>query len=286
MSFQNAGDFLSNPDKIVITVNGAVWEAASIKSAMYGRNAYYIDKENSKIYFYKDKMEGNNTITIQNEGYDPLTLNVSLSNGNFDVSSSGSDPTPTPTPSASYLIIEGNYGKWTKGMSDGLAMTANGDFVKFRSVVVDGMTVDPANYTAVSGGTVVTFVSAYLESLTVGEHTVDIVYSDGKASGKFTVLAAQNAEPGNSDDTVGPQEPAQPSKPSKPGDQKPTSSITPAGTDVNPQKQQSARTGDSTAASDAPQTGDASELVLWLSLLLLAGGATVTVYAKKKKARD
>jgi len=58
---------------------------------------------------------------------------------------------------------------------------------------MDGALVDPANYTAVSGSTIVTFKPAYLETLALGKHTAEFVYTDGSASTSLTILSAGNA---------------------------------------------------------------------------------------------
>ena len=93
-------------------------------------------------------------------------------------------PPPAPNP---YRIIEGQAGVWTQGGGDGLRFTANADHGKFRSVSVDGATIASDKFTVQSGSTVVTLKAAYLETLSVGRHTLRITFTDGYAETYFTV---------------------------------------------------------------------------------------------------
>lgn len=58
---------------------------------------------------------------------------------------------------------------------------------KFKEVKVDNAVVDSSNYTLTEGSTIVTFKEAYLQSLSVGDHTFKIISTDGIASGKITI---------------------------------------------------------------------------------------------------
>ena len=89
---------------------------------------------------------------------------------------------------SAYDIIEGDEGQWTKGCGEGLSFVANGPLSKFVGIVVDEIELDKASFETKSGSTVITLIDAYLESLTVGEHTITVVYTDGETSGTFTVL--------------------------------------------------------------------------------------------------
>ena len=89
-----------------------------------------------------------------------------------------------------YRIIAGNGASWTKGSSAGLSLTANGLFAKFTGIEVDGVAVDAANYTAESGSTILCLQKAYLNSLSTGEHSIRILYTDGEAAGSFRIQAA------------------------------------------------------------------------------------------------
>ena len=108
-----------------------------------------------------------------------------------------------------YKIIDGADGVWKKGGNNSYAITCNGDIAKFSGIKVDGAFVDPANYDKRSGSTIVSFKSAYLETLSVGVHTVLFVYNDGTAD---TTLMHIDADSGGTDRN-------QPPVPSIPGNE-------------------------------------------------------------------
>ena len=91
-----------------------------------------------------------------------------------------------------YKIIEGANGTWTKNTDGTLTFRANGDLTKFTQVKVDGTVISSDKYTAASGSTIVTLKADYLSTLTVGKHTLTVVYSDGECSTDFEVQAAKN----------------------------------------------------------------------------------------------
>ena len=89
----------------------------------------------------------------------------------------------------SYSIIEGANGVWIQNSDGILTFRANGDFSKFTGVKVDGTLIDVKNYTAVSGSTVITLKADYLQTLSVGKHTLTIVYNDGECNTEFEIKA-------------------------------------------------------------------------------------------------
>ena len=91
-----------------------------------------------------------------------------------------------------YRIIEGNGSKWTVGDDGSLTITANGPVEKFTGIEVDGKAVDAANYTVKSGSTIISLKPEYLNTLSVGKHTLTVIYTDGEASGEFEIV--KNAE--------------------------------------------------------------------------------------------
>ena len=96
--------------------------------------------------------------------------------------------------------------------------------------------------------------ASYLETLSVGKHTLAIVSETGTAATEFTVKAAA------SDDIQPPQT-------------------------GNDQTGDSDNSGTSTGDTVSPRTGDSSNVVLWVSLLFASGAGLLgaTVYRRKKK---
>lgn len=88
------------------------------------------------------------------------------------------------------VITAGANGSWQKGTKDGLSFTSNAAYKHFRKVQVDGKNLDAANYTVKEGGTIVTLKAEYLETLSVGKHTLAIVSDTGTAAAEFTIQAA------------------------------------------------------------------------------------------------
>ena len=88
------------------------------------------------------------------------------------------------------VIIEGANGSWQKGTKDGLSFTSNAAFAHFLKVQVDGKDLDASDYAVKEGSTIVTLKAEYLETLSVGKHTLAIVSDTGTAAAEFTIEAA------------------------------------------------------------------------------------------------
>lgn len=157
-------------------------------------------------------------------------------------------PTPTPTPTISYTANDGSGNTiqsvtWQKGSGKNLDLTfkrSEDDHLTyglFGSLEIGGVTVGSANYGASEGSLKLSIKPEYLETLSVGDHTVKANFQDGSATVKLTVLAAA----------------------------------------TQPQKQGETRT--------SPNTGDESNLTLWISLMFLsvAGMLVVAVAAKRRR---
>ena len=107
--------------------------------------------------------------------------------------------TPAPASSSAaapaqvtYDILDGAGSSWTQNTDGSLAIRGSGEISKFREVKVDGVTVDPVNYTVTEGSTIITFKPEYLKSLSAGNHSFELVWTDGTAATNFTV--AENAD--------------------------------------------------------------------------------------------
>ena len=163
--------------------------------------------------------------------------------------------TMTPTAAGetpNYKIIEGANGTWTQNRDGTLVFRANGDFDKFTGIKIDGTLIDPKNYTAKSGSTIITLKADYLKTLSVGAHNLTVVYTDGECSTNFEVKQAASEQ----------------TKPTE-GDKSDTTTPT-GGKDTT-----------------SPQTGDNSNMLLWVALLFVSGAGVLgtTVYSKKKRVR-
>ena len=86
-------------------------------------------------------------------------------------------------------IIAGANATWHKGSGKDLSFTSNAAYGDFLKVLVDGEELDASNYAVEPGSTVVTLKASYLETLSVGKHTLGIVSDTGTAETEFTVAA-------------------------------------------------------------------------------------------------
>ena len=148
------------------------------------------------------------------------------------------------------IIIAGANGSWQKSGTDGLSFTSNAAFADFIKVQVDGKDLDASNYTIKEGSTIVTLNAAYLNTLSVGKHTLSIVSANGTATTEFTITAVQG---GNDSQTGGDTTPQEPGK--------------------------------NEGAVTSPQTGDSSNMALWIALLFVSGVGLfgAAVYSRKRK---
>ena len=92
-----------------------------------------------------------------------------------------------------YEIIKGNGTTWAKGTGARPEFTANGPYGKFAGLLVDGKEVAESNYEAKSGSTVITLKTAYIEGLTLGKHTITVLYTNGQADGYFYITVMSDA---------------------------------------------------------------------------------------------
>ena len=94
-----------------------------------------------------------------------------------------------PAAPIEYEILDGANSGWTHDSDGSLSIRGSGAFSEFVGVKVDGKSVDEKYYTVKEGSTIVTLKAGYLNTLTVGSHTLEIIWTDGSASTAFTVSA-------------------------------------------------------------------------------------------------
>jgi len=74
-----------------------------------------------------------------------------------------------------------------------LTFTSDADLSTFQEVKVDNITVDSSNYTLTSGSTIVTLKKEYLNALSAGMHTLDIISTSGTYSTTFEVTTTKSS---------------------------------------------------------------------------------------------
>ena len=95
--------------------------------------------------------------------------------------------------SKEYKLIEGANQTYTIGESKNATFRIDADYSLFcNKVYVDNNLLDSKNYDSKSGSTVITLKDEYLRTLSVGEHTLKVAFSDGKeATTKFEIKEKQ-----------------------------------------------------------------------------------------------
>ena len=118
------------------------------------------------------------------------------------------DPTPAkPTPGGSGIIItpEAADPAFLSGANQTVAVGGSAvfridyNYAAFRSVAVDGVILDPANYTTWDGSTWVKLTAACTKSLTPGTHTLSVYFDGAAAATTFTVGSQPNPTTGARD---------------------------------------------------------------------------------------
>ncbi|MEF9941776.1 MAG: LPXTG cell wall anchor domain-containing protein [Lachnospiraceae bacterium] len=97
---------------------------------------------------------------------------------------------PTQPPSTRPTVTTGAGGTHVAGTNGSLQITCSGALGELTGIHVDGVLVDAANYTLKPGSTILTFNPAYLNSLSVGTHTVRFLYGGEYADTTFVIAGA------------------------------------------------------------------------------------------------
>ena len=243
-----------------------VGETASFTIAASGTDLTYqwqIDRNDGKGWVNIDGATATSyttsTVNISCNGFKYKCVvsnsagNVESNSATLTVQDAGGSDNPD-TPNNTYQIIDGANSSWTHDSDGNITIRGNGDFSKFTGVKVDGNLIDRSNYTAKEGSTIITLKASYLNTLSAGTNTVEILWTDGSASTTFTIKAntSDNSDNNQNDNNN-----------SDSSDDKPSS-----GTDKK----------DVTA----PKTGDNTPSV-WLFILLILSGTGLIITVKKRR---
>lgn len=173
-----------------------------------------------------------------------------------------------------YNFIDGANGEWIKNSGKDLGFKTDGEISKFTGVKVDGTLIGADKYTAVTGSTLVTLKKDYLETLSVGKHTLTVVYTDGECTTEFEVKNKVVEKPGTEEDTKPGTDAEKPGKEdTKPSTntEKPTTSKVDKKKDVKSDKKKSLNTAYS------------YNMGQWMALLLMSGFVLALTVFKKKR---
>ena len=150
-------------------VAGATITPNGVVTVSYGETQEFIITANSGYKLVKVLVDGTDK-TADMVG-DTLKLTNITSNINLEV----------VVEKIVYEVTEGANQKYTITKNNEAKFKINADFRLFDDgkVYVDNELVDPKNYTAESGSTIITLNKEFVDTLSVGEHTLKVLFNDG-----------------------------------------------------------------------------------------------------------
>ena len=177
--------------------------------------------------------------------------------------------TPSPDP-VSYKILDGANSSWPENTDGSLTIRGNGEMEKFQNVKVDGKIIDKKNYTVTKGSTIITLKADYLKTLATGDHTFEIVWTDGSATTKFAVAKNKSGDNNKNNNNNN-------NKKNNSNNAKNNQTTQKNPTDTKKKEQ----------SVTAPKTGDTSDMTLWTTLLIVsfAGAAGIVVRRNNKTCK-
>ena len=227
-------------------VEGATVDPSGVVTVNYGDNKNFTITANSGYKLIKVLVNGTE------KTLDGNTLKLTNITANMNIK--------VVVEKIVYEVIEGAEQTYTITEDTEARFRIDADYSLFnKKVYVDNILVDDANYTSESGSTIIIFNKAYVDTLSVGEHTLRVAFSDGgEATTTFTI--AKKAEENNNNNN-------------NENNNNENNNNTPSQTENEDKKDNSSN----------PKTGDNIMLYVAIASMSIIGlGATIIV-AKKKK---
>ena len=98
-----------------------------------------------------------------------------------------------------YKFLDGENQNYTINKDNELKFRIDAEYSLFDKVYIDNELVDANNYISKEGSTIITFNKEYINNFSVGEHTLKVVFNDGEATTKFSVLKEEIENPSTKD---------------------------------------------------------------------------------------
>lgn len=206
----------------------------------------YIGSQLTFTGFHIDEETGREVLQeIRDDYYTRYHFNCKLNL----IAASATKPQPSKSAPSSYKIIEGANSSWIQNTDGTLTFRADGNFSKFVGIKINVSWVNPENYIAASGSTIVTLKNEYLKALPEGTHKLTVVYKDGQCNTNFEIKKTSEEICENSD--------------------------TASAEEKEKQNENSLN----------PKTGDNINMLLWASLLSVSfiGMLEIAIYNRKIK---
>ena len=90
--------------------------------------------------------------------------------------------------SKEYEFLEGENQKYTLNKDSNMTFRIDANYSLFDKVYIDNELVDISNYKVTEGSTIITFNNGFVSKLSVGKHTLKVMFSNGEASTEFSVV--------------------------------------------------------------------------------------------------
>ncbi len=90
--------------------------------------------------------------------------------------------------SKEYEFLEGENQKYTLNKDSNMTFRIDANYSLFDKVYIDNELVDISNYKVTEGSTIITFNKEFVSKLSVGKHTLKVMFSNGEASTEFSVV--------------------------------------------------------------------------------------------------
>lgn len=162
------------------------------------------------------------------------------------------------------ILVDGTDQEYVIGSDGGAAIHCDGILKWFVSVSVDGKIVDAKYYTVSEGSTIITFTSAFLDTLAPGDHDVTLTFTYGEASATLKVIEKEEESTTKKPTTE---------STTKPSDEPLTEPTTKAPESEKPE---------GNTSSTSPSTGSA-RYILGASGAVLFAAIGLTFASKKRK---
>ena len=186
--------------------------------------------------------------------------------------------------------IKGNQKiTWLRGSNEKLVVTSDADFEYFQNVVrIDNKELEQdKDYTAKSGSTIIEIEPEYLETLSVGTHTIDIVSSTGTATAEFTIVTEPVANEPAVESTTQQTATTQPTTtPEQASAEESAPTTTESVTETTTEKETTTKKEKANKSKTSPKTGDQALLIAMLMSLFVAAAVVVIAASSQRKKAD
>lgn len=98
-----------------------------------------------------------------------------------------------------YKFLEGENQNYTINKDNELKFRIDAEYNLFDKVYIDNELVDANNYISKEGSTIIIFNKDYISKLSVGKHTVRVMFDDGEANTEFNIIREKIENPSTKD---------------------------------------------------------------------------------------